>query len=323
MKPVRIKSLGLQTSRLGFGCASLGSRLDRARGLKALDRAFEHGVLWYDVAPSYGDGAAEEILAQFLRSRRGRVQVCTKVGFRAAPPNRAMRLARPWLRAAVAAVPQLRPLMRRRRSANRVGLTGETIDSSLAASLRKLQLERVEVLALHEPCPEDLNRDDVRRILEDLVASGRVGGVALAVAPGDDVSILSQIDAIGLLQAPVNAFDRSILDQFGRLPPRLDIITHSAFGAARAIPQLAQLLGARSDFRKTAADLGYDGPILAAAAEMLADYALAANPDGPVLMSMFRPDHLRFNLDRAGRPARPDVIALLDAQTPAAGGEDR
>jgi len=80
-------------SRLGFGCASLGSRVAAADGLNALAAAFDAGVNWFDVAPAYGAGEAETLLGRFLRGRRDRTFVVTKVGM--APPRRlgAVRLA--------------------------------------------------------------------------------------------------------------------------------------------------------------------------------------------------------------------------------------
>ena len=57
-------------SRIGFGCASLGSRIDSRSGLRALSDAFDRGVNWFDLAPSYGNGQAEAIFSQFLEGRR-------------------------------------------------------------------------------------------------------------------------------------------------------------------------------------------------------------------------------------------------------------
>ncbi len=85
--------LPIAPSRLGFGCASLGSRVAAADGLNALAAAFDAGVNWFDVAPAYGAGEAETLLGRFLRGRRDRAFVVTKVGM--APPRRlgALRLA--------------------------------------------------------------------------------------------------------------------------------------------------------------------------------------------------------------------------------------
>ena len=65
MKQVFMKSIGETTSRIGFGCASLGSRIGSREGINALERAYTAGVTWYDVAPSYGDGMAESIVGEF------------------------------------------------------------------------------------------------------------------------------------------------------------------------------------------------------------------------------------------------------------------
>ena len=61
MRTVVCPGLGRDVSAVGFGCASLGSRVSEAQGLRALGLAFERGVTWYDVAPPYGDGEAEGI----------------------------------------------------------------------------------------------------------------------------------------------------------------------------------------------------------------------------------------------------------------------
>ena len=70
----------LAPSCLGFGCASLGSRIGAPAGLRALAEAHERGVNWFDVAPAYGAGEAEAILAQFVKGRRDKLLLTTKVG---------------------------------------------------------------------------------------------------------------------------------------------------------------------------------------------------------------------------------------------------
>ena len=80
MRRVTLGTTGIETSCLGFGCASLGSRVGEAPGLRALDAAFDAGVTWLDLAPLYGGGRAEEIAGRFLKGRRDTVQVCSKVG---------------------------------------------------------------------------------------------------------------------------------------------------------------------------------------------------------------------------------------------------
>ena len=80
MRRVTLGTTGIETSCLGFGCASLGSRVGEAPGLRALEAAFDAGVTWLDLAPLYGGGRAEEIAGRFLKGRRDAVQICSKVG---------------------------------------------------------------------------------------------------------------------------------------------------------------------------------------------------------------------------------------------------
>src|SRR5580704_10332980 len=90
IRRVRLPGTGIEASCLGFGCASLGSRISARAGLEALARAHEAGVTWFDLAPAYGAGEAEGILARFLAGRRERVSILTKVGL--APPRRSALL---------------------------------------------------------------------------------------------------------------------------------------------------------------------------------------------------------------------------------------
>jgi len=111
---------GLAVSLLGFGCGNVGGLLIRgtpAERERAVARAVELGVNYFDTAPLYGDGRSEEHLGQVLRALRPAVYVGTKV--RLAPAE--------------------------------LGDVPGAIARSLEASLRRLGLERVDLLQLHNP----------------------------------------------------------------------------------------------------------------------------------------------------------------------------
>src|SRR5205814_6030331 len=72
---------GLRVSALGFGCGNVGGLMIRgsaAERERAVARAVELGVNYFDTAPSYGDGQSEQNLGAALRSRRATVYVGTK-----------------------------------------------------------------------------------------------------------------------------------------------------------------------------------------------------------------------------------------------------
>ncbi len=77
---------GLRVSVLGFGCGNVGGLMVRgapADRERAVARAIELGINYFDTAPSYGDGLSERHLGQALRAVKGPAHVGTK--FRVEP----------------------------------------------------------------------------------------------------------------------------------------------------------------------------------------------------------------------------------------------
>src|SRR5262245_27776996 len=72
----------LRVSALGFGCGNVGGLMIRgtpAQRERAVARALELGVNFFDTAPSYGDGVSEEHLGQVLQALKPQCFVATKV----------------------------------------------------------------------------------------------------------------------------------------------------------------------------------------------------------------------------------------------------
>ena len=77
---------GLTVSRAGFGGGGIGQvwgATTEAEAIRSVHRALELGITFFDVAPSYGDGRAEEALGKALEGRSEDVVVATKVRLRA------------------------------------------------------------------------------------------------------------------------------------------------------------------------------------------------------------------------------------------------
>ena len=112
---------GLRVSALGFGCGAIGGlmvRSERAEQVRALGRALDAGITYFDTAQSYGDGRSEENLGAALAElgAQDRVVVGTKVN--------------------VLQLPQ-------------TGDLTAALCESVAGSLRRLRREFVHVLHLH------------------------------------------------------------------------------------------------------------------------------------------------------------------------------
>jgi aryl-alcohol dehydrogenase-like predicted oxidoreductase len=297
---VLIKALGQEVSALGFGCASLGSRIAPAAGLMALERAHDVGVTWFDVAPSYGDGQAETLLGRFLDTRpRDRVQVLTKVGIAPPPPSLKGRIVKPAMRAVLTVTPSLRSVVRRHRPAPaKLTLDGQLIERSLEGSLRRLGTDYVDVLALHDATADEVLRDDVRRALETAVASGKARAAAIASSPQAAVVGVGVDSVYGLAQIGNNLLDPGLTRFRAATSRHVDTITHSVFGNDGAIARLARRIEHDSKLNQQLRDCGYLGTTLQIAASSLADFAFADNSTGVVVVSMFSARHLQSNLQR-------------------------
>ncbi len=130
MKYRTLPRTDLQLSAIGFGCWAIGGKwwgddVEDQRSLAAIHAALDHGVNWFDTAPLYGHGHADEILVKALGKRRHEVVIATKVGVRYQ------------------------------------GMTGDHAYSDLSpdhiiedceASLRRLRLETIPLLQVHWPC---------------------------------------------------------------------------------------------------------------------------------------------------------------------------
>lgn len=303
-----------RASRIGFGCASLGSRIPERRGLDSLALAFDAGVNWFDVAPSYGDGAAETIFAAFARTRRDRIHICTKCGIAPAAPSVIARALKPLAQRAISAAPALRGLAGRGRPAAKpVPLTPDSIRESLEASLRRLKTDYVDVYAFHDPDPDALRRDDVRRALDDVVATGKARAAGIAGSVEAAVAGLRAGLAVTHIQVPDPPFAGFPELLVASMPQNANffLATHSIYGSAGPLATLLARTRSRAALSTLLAAQGYSMPLEEACRAVLLDCALAANADGVVLLSMFSPAHVTSNMARVKQGTPSEAVSLF------------
>jgi aryl-alcohol dehydrogenase-like predicted oxidoreductase len=316
MRRVTLGTTGIETSCLGFGCASLGSRVGEGPGLRALAAAHDAGVNWFDLAPLYGAGRAEEIAGRFLRGRpRDSVQLCSKVGL--APGVRAHGLKAalmPVARAAVQAVPRLRGMLRRggAQPAEALPLTPALLAGTVEESLRRLGTDHLDLYALHGVAAAALT-DEVLRTLEAIRASGKAR--AVAVASDEEAGLAAT--RIGAPFGVVQAATPGPGEPDALLPAAkaagFGVVLHSVFGVEGSLAALRARAAADPAFR--AAVTGGVGDLDRALARRMLERALARNPDGVVLVSMFSETSRARNLAFAAAPL-PEDADLLDRLSP-------
>ncbi len=69
----------------GIGGSAWGAPAEESERLAAIALARERGVVWFDTAPTYGDGESEHLLGRALGPHRSKVRIATKVGPRDDP----------------------------------------------------------------------------------------------------------------------------------------------------------------------------------------------------------------------------------------------
>jgi D-threo-aldose 1-dehydrogenase len=152
----------IELSPLGLGTAPLAGlydAVDEETAQAVVARAWEHGVRYFDTAPYYGSGLAEQRLGTALRGRpRDELVVSTKVG----------RLLRPG-RSDFAGAPALEAYF---------DFSYDGVLRSFTESLGRLGLDRVDVVLVHDPDEHyEEARDESFRALLRLRDEGAVAAV--------------------------------------------------------------------------------------------------------------------------------------------------
>jgi aryl-alcohol dehydrogenase-like predicted oxidoreductase len=144
---------GYKVSAISFGAWAIGGAwgpTDDNQSLRALNRAVDLGVNFFDTADVYGDGRSEALIAQLRQGRSEELIVATKAGRRLNPH-----------------VPD--------------GYNRGNLAAFVERSLRNLRASALDLLQLHCPPTDVYYRPEVFEILDDLVKQGKVRHYGVSV----------------------------------------------------------------------------------------------------------------------------------------------
>lgn len=160
-------------STCGLGTAPLGSAADgplwwgpqdRDLSIRTVHAALDAGVTWVDTAPFYGWGRAEEVVGAAIEGRRHELTILTKCG-----------------------------TVRRADGTWTEDGSPRAVRADVERSLRRLGVDRIDVVQLHDPDP-GVPIEETVGALAELVAAGTVGAVGLSNHP---VELLDRAAAVG------------------------------------------------------------------------------------------------------------------------------
>ncbi len=134
---------GLSVSRLSFGTMTFGAQTDEAAAHRIMDCCHEAGINFFDSANVYNHGAAETIVGKWLKGRRDKIILATKV------------------RGKMGDAP------------DEQGLSRAALHKAIDASLARLETDYIDVYYLHLP-DVDTPIEETLEAMEALVRAGKV-----------------------------------------------------------------------------------------------------------------------------------------------------
>ena len=295
MKKIRIDNGRVQTSVLGFGCVGTTAHQTEADALRTLETAFESGITHFDVARLYGFGQAEGILGKFAKQHRNSITITTKFGLN--PPQTFTKYKR-FLNVARQAVRKftfLKSLLKKPKS-NLVKFRAFSVKEakdSLEISLKELNIDYIDFWLLHECLPEDAGNHDLLDFLNLMIQEGKI----LHYGVGTNYENIQSILNLEPCNHQVIQFEQSLqkqnIQKLQNLGDKL-VITHSVLKEASPIFDAAmqQIEFTKHYSNRIGLNLSSKQEIIG----LLLAYASFVNPNGIVLFSSIKPEHVSKNI---------------------------
>jgi aryl-alcohol dehydrogenase-like predicted oxidoreductase len=149
--------------------------VDDAESLRALHRAVELGVNFFDTADVYGDGRSERLLARLREERKEPIFIATKAGRRDSPHTAD-------------------------------GYNHDNLSRWVERSLKNLRAEAIDLLQLHCPPTDVYYRPEVFEALERLVTAGKLRYYGVSVERVEEALKAIEYPGVQSVQIIFNLF---------------------------------------------------------------------------------------------------------------------
>jgi len=174
---------GPAVTQLGIGAWSWGDKLfwgyggdyDATQVRQAFDATLDSGISFFDTAEVYGFGESESLIGRFMKETGGRPQIATKY------------FPLPWR------------------------FSPQSISEALTASLKRLQVEQVELYQVHQPFGFFMSQETLMNTLAEEVKNGRIKAVGVSNYPADQMREAHKLLADKGVPLAVNQVQYSLL----------------------------------------------------------------------------------------------------------------
>jgi len=190
MKYRKLGETGILVSEVGFGAWGIGGRTagatsygdtDDALSLKALQRALDLGITFFDTSTAYGSGHSEVLIGQAVAGRRDKAVIATKAGYDdwTRPPD----------------------------------FSAAAIRRSAELSLKRLGTDYLDVLQLHNPPSEVLAAGETREVLDSLAAAGKIRSWGVSAKNPAGAAEALRVMGAPIVQANFNMMDVRVVTE--------------------------------------------------------------------------------------------------------------
>ena len=186
---------GVEITRVGLGTWAIGGAdwafnwgpQDDDDSVRAIRRAVELGVNWIDTAPVYGIGHSEEVVARALRG--------LPEGDRPLVFTKCCRVFRDAERAP------------------RTDLSAASIRRECEDSLRRLEVERLDLYQIHWPALDLAAVEEGWAMMAALAAEGKARWIGVSNFAVEHLEECERIRHVDTVQPPLSLIQRSALDE--------------------------------------------------------------------------------------------------------------
>jgi aryl-alcohol dehydrogenase-like predicted oxidoreductase len=191
MEKRKLGKSGVQVSPMGLGCWAIGGpfefdgrpagwgEVDDAESVRAIRRALDLGVTFFDTADVYGCGHSERVLGEALSERRDEAVVATKFGLLFDEGTK---------------------------QAGGSDVSAAYIRRACEASLRRLETEYIDLYQIHGGAEDARSAEEVVEVLEELVGEGKIRFYGTSVDVPEVVRVFAKGEHCVSVQTQVNVF---------------------------------------------------------------------------------------------------------------------
>ena len=191
MRTRKLGGTGLDLSVIGLGTFAIGGGdwsygwgpQDDRESIEAILRALDRGINWIDTAPAYGCGHSEEIVGKAIKGLSSKPIIATKCGILCDKAGDII-----------------------------FHLSRESIRSEVEASLRRLNIDVIDLYQIHWPNP-DRDIEEAWDTIAELVKEGKVRYAGVSNFNIEQLKRIQSIHPVASLQPPYSMLDRSIEDK--------------------------------------------------------------------------------------------------------------